>query len=107
MESNERVVCMKICPICKKKFYKYTPDWAWKTHDYYFCSYTCAREYDKRKSPDKRRLCGRPTPVIIDGIYFKTIAEASDKMDICDTSIKKAVRMNGGYVKGHLIEVAK
>ena len=107
MENDENIVGMKICPICKKKFYKYTPDWSWRTHDFYFCSYTCARAYDRRKSPDRRKICGHPTPVIIDGRYFRTINEASEIMDICDTSIKKALRKNGGYVKGHLIEVAK
>ena len=41
----------RICPICKRKFYKYSENWVYKRatvkKTIYFCSYNCMRMYDK------------------------------------------------------------
>lgn len=48
--SREKVPFILVrCKICGKKFYK-TQDYVYKRRQYYFCSYTCMRKYDKIKN---------------------------------------------------------
>lgn len=45
------------CPVCKKRFIQYTPDWYWRHGDKILCSYKCMRvleKADNEKSDGKR-----------------------------------------------------
>ena len=38
----------KICPICGKRFYPPTDEWAYRRGDEYFCSWHCLCEHDRQ-----------------------------------------------------------
>lgn len=45
---KHKLTFVKTCPICNTEFdtYGFT-NWAYRTKNIYFCSYSCAREFDK------------------------------------------------------------
>ena len=45
---------MKKCPVCGKKFYQPTEEWAYVLQWKYFCSWTCLRQWNLQKYGDKR-----------------------------------------------------
>jgi len=94
-------ISMQVCPICKKEFFKYTVDWAWKTGNLFFCSYSCARKYDARRMKIGNN---RGIPVKVDGVSYKTISEASEKTYLGIEVIRDALKRGEIYVKGHSIE---
>lgn len=42
-----------ICQICGKPFVRLTEDWAYKTGDKYFCSWTCLNDYREKKTGNR------------------------------------------------------
>ena len=46
----------KICPICGKRFYPPTDEWAYRRGDEYFCSWHCLCEHDRRQEARLRAV---------------------------------------------------
>lgn len=40
------------CPVCKKMFLQYTPDWYWKHNELVLCSYHCMRVLEKEEAAE-------------------------------------------------------
>lgn len=97
-----------ICPICKKKFYRYTYDQAWKTGPLYFCSYTCAKVHDRKNESRKQLMLiknNHGIRVEVDGVEYKSILDAAKCINVSPYSIRMAIMTERTTVKGHEIKV--
>lgn len=91
------------CPVCGKYFYQYSIYWAWKTGTKIFCSYKCARVYDKQHSKDMRNYKGKP--ILVDGVLYKTMTDAANDINTSCERIKYTLDIKKDHLlQGHKIE---